>query len=77
MHVRVLFFLLCLTIPATAQTADPIFLQKAITAVQTQRNLAMDSAAVAEAKMANLTDELAKAQARIKELEAKDKPDGK
>lgn len=60
---------------AFAQGPDPIFLQKALTAVQTQRNLAMDQAAVAEANTRLLSDELAKAQAKIKDLEAKPKED--
>lgn len=71
MYLRSLLLLLALTTPAFAQQPDSIFLQKAITAVQTQRNLAMDTAAVAEAKVAQLTEDLAKAQARIKELEDK------
>lgn len=71
MYLRSLLLLLALTSSASAQQPDPIFLQKAITAVQTQRNLAMDAAAVAEAKAAQLSDDLAKAQARIKELEPK------
>lgn len=58
--------------PALAeQKPDPEFLQKALTVMQAQRNNAMDADAVAEAKLATTTDELAKAQARIKELEAK------
>lgn len=74
--MRLIFVLfLLLASPAFAQQApDPAFLQRALTALQTQRNVAMDSAAVAEAKLAAMADELAKAQARIKELEPK-KPD--
>jgi TolA-binding protein len=53
------------------QTPDPAFLQRAIGVLQTQRNTAMDAQVVTEAKVAELTEELAKAQARIKELEAK------
>ena len=74
MKYLITLFLL-LTTPVFAQQADPAFLQKAITAVQTQRNLAMDQAAVAQAKAAGLAEELAKAQARIKELEPKPEPD--
>lgn len=64
---------LALASPAFSQQAplDSAFLQRAIAAVQTQRNVALDSAAVAEAKVSGLTEELAKANARIKELEAK------
>lgn len=56
---------------AFAEQPDPTFLQKAIASIQTQRNLAMDAAAVAEAKGAQLAEDLAKAQERIKELEPK------
>jgi TolA-binding protein len=71
MYLRVFFLWFALTTVVAAQQADPAFLQRAITAVQTQRNLAMDAQAVAEARVASLTDDLTKAQARIKELEAK------
>lgn len=54
---------------AMAQTPDPAFMQRAITALQTQRNAALDNAAVAEAKANGLQEELSKAQAKIKELE--------
>lgn len=67
--VWVAIFLTLVASAGTAQQADPAFLQRAITAVQAQRNLAMDAQAVAEARAASLTDDLAKAQARIKELE--------
>lgn len=54
-----------------AQQPDLAFLQRAIAAVQTQRNMALDAAAVAEAKAALITEELNKMQMRVKELEAK------
>lgn len=55
--------------PAFAQQQpDPAFLQRALAAMQAQRNQAQDIAAEREAQLAV---ELAKAQARIKELEAK------
>jgi hypothetical protein len=38
--------------------------------MQAQRNRAQDAAALAESRAAMLSDDLAKAQARIKELEA-------
>lgn len=63
-----------------AQQPDPAFLQRAINSLQTQRNGALDSAAIAEAKAAGLADDLAKANAKVKELEAKlnpPKPDKK
>lgn len=71
MFVRVLLGLLLMTVNALAEQPDAAFLQKAIGAVQTQRNLALDAAAAAEAKVSIISDDLAKAQARIKELEAK------
>lgn len=53
------------------QAPDPAFLQRALSALQAQRNAAMDSQVVAEARAAGLTEDLAKANARIKELETK------
>lgn len=72
MYLRALLILLALSSVASAQQADPAFLQRAITAVQMQRNLALDAQAVAEARVAALTEDLAKAQAHIKELESKE-----
>lgn len=72
MRLSVFIMLVALiSAPVFAQQPDPAFLQRAIAAVQIQRNLAMDAAAVAEAKAAILTDDLAKATVRLKELEAK------
>lgn len=62
---------------AHAQTADPAYLQRAIASVENQRNQALTAQAVAEAKLAGVLEDLAKAQARIKELEGskeKDRP---
>ena len=53
------------------QAPDPAVMQRVAAALQSQRNQVMDSLAVAEAKNALLTDELAKANVRIKELETK------
>lgn len=52
---------------------DAAFWQKAADAIANQRNNAMNSVALTEAKLTIATEELAKAQARIKELEEKDK----
>lgn len=72
MHlIRAIVVFFTLLAPAVAQQPDAAFLQRAISAVQTQRNVAMDAAAVAEARVAAVTEELNKAQARVKELEAK------
>lgn len=69
---RLALLLALLASPAFAQQQpDPALLQKVIGSMQAQRNQAQDTAAVAEARAAMLSDELAKAQARIKELEPK------
>ncbi|MEI5710467.1 hypothetical protein WB401_46285, partial [Streptomyces brasiliscabiei] len=59
-----------------AEQPDPAFMQRAIAALQNQRNQALDAAAAAAAKAEGLSEDLVKAQARIKELEEK-KPQGK
>jgi hypothetical protein len=69
--MRYIFILLLMVTPVFGQQLDPAFMQKAINALQTQRNEALDSAATAQARAAILADELAKAQERIKELEPK------
>lgn len=56
--------------PAHAQPADPAFLQRVVPTLQAQRNQALDAAAAAEARVSAITEELGKAQARIRELEA-------
>jgi hypothetical protein len=68
----VVIAILALASAASAQQApDPAFLQRAVTAIQTQRNQALDVAAAQQARADGLADDLAKAQARIKELEPK------
>ena len=54
---------------------DPAFMQRAITALQTQRNSALDAQALSEAKLAGVIEDLNKANTRIKELEAKKSDD--
>lgn len=72
LRVFVLFSALLLSSVAFAQQQpDPAFLQKAIAALQIQRNQALDAYVVDEAKIATLNEEIAKANARIKELEPK------
>lgn len=71
MRLIVLALAVLFSIAAQAQQPDPVFLQRAIAAVQTQRNMALDAAAVAEAKAVLITEELNKVQMRVKELEAK------
>jgi hypothetical protein len=53
---------------------DPAFLQKALSAMQAQRNQAMDALAVSDAKAQMVAEDLAKANTRIKELEPKPEP---
>lgn len=58
--------------PALAQQQpDPALQQKIIMVLQEQRNRAQDEAALLAARATILADDLAKAQARIKELEPK------
>jgi predicted nucleic acid-binding Zn-ribbon protein len=71
---KVLFILAISTLPAMAQQqqqADPVFMQHAINSLQTQRNAALDAAALAEAKLSSAMDSIAQLQAKIKELEKK------
>jgi hypothetical protein len=72
---RFIIFALTLTASgAVAQQADPQFLQRAVPVLQAQRNQALDAAAAQQARADGLADDLAKAQARIKELEQKQEP---
>jgi hypothetical protein len=71
MRLIIIALAIVLSGAASAQQPDPEFLKRAIAAVQAQRNVALDTAAVAEAKVNSLTDDLAKANARLKELEPK------
>lgn len=69
---------LLLVTPAAAQqqnVPDPAFLQRAIASIENQRNQALSAQVVAEAKAAGLAEELAKANAKIKELESKPAPE--
>lgn len=63
--------MLLVPLPVLAEQPDLQVLQRAVSILQAQRNQAQDSAAAAEVKAAGLADDLAKAQARIKELESK------
>lgn len=53
------------------QAPDPAFLQRVIVALEQQRTQALTAQAIAEARVGLLSDELIKANARIKELEPK------
>lgn len=58
--------------PAFAQQQPDVpTLQMALQAVQAQRNQALDAAAGLQVQLVKAQDDLAKAQARIKELEPK------
>jgi hypothetical protein len=59
------------TTPTLAQQPDPAVMQRALNVLQAQRNQALDAAASAEVRAAGLAEELAKTQAQLKELEAK------
>lgn len=73
MFKKVLLILVLSTSSAFAQQPDPAFMQRAIAALQAQRNAALDAQAVSEAKVAGLTEDLNKANLRIKGFEDKDK----
>lgn len=59
---------------AGAQQADPAELVRRIAVIEAQRNQALGWHAASESARAGLAEDLARAQARIKELEPK-KPD--
>lgn len=60
---------------AQQQSPDLAAAQRLLTAIETQRNQALTQHAYAEARAAGMVDELARANARIKELEPKPEPD--
>lgn len=60
-----------LAVPAFAQQQlDPALLQRLLGAVRAQRDAGFDSAAIEKARADGLAEDLAKAQAHIKELES-------
>jgi len=69
--IALLFVLFTAPVFAQQQPPDSAFMQRALGALQAQRNQAMDVAASSEARAAGLADELSKAKDHIKELEAK------
>jgi hypothetical protein len=76
MKKLIALILISVATPAVAQQPDPVFLQHALASIQAQRNQAMDAAAVSDAKVATLTEDLARANAKLKELEPKKPDDG-
>ena len=66
-----LLFVALANSPTFADQPDPAFLQKALSAVQAQRNQAADVQAALEARLAIVSDDLSQAKKRIKELEDK------
>lgn len=78
MKAFIVVAILTLAMPALAQQqqiSDPAMLQRMLALAQAQRNQFLDAYTVAEAHAVGLAEDLAKAQARIKELEPK--PDEK
>ena len=76
MRIIIAATLLLFAAPALAQQAtDAATLQRLLVAIEAQRNQALTQGAYAEARVAALTEDLVKAQARIKELEPKPQGD--
>ena len=73
--MKLIILILCLfsgaALAQPQQQPDPAYLQKVLAAVQFQRNQALDNEAVLRAQLDTVSAELAKAKARIEELEAK------
>lgn len=68
----VLFLVTMLSFGSVAlaeQTVSPAQMQRVVDALAVQRNVALNAQAISEANLAEVREELAKAQARIKELE--------
>jgi hypothetical protein len=71
MKYIVAFLLLASPVYAQEKITDPDYLAKLVNILQAQRNQAMDSLTISEAKAAKLTEDLAAAKKRIEELEKK------
>lgn len=74
MKLLVALWLVIVASSAAAQQADPAELSRRIAVIEAQRNQALGWHAASESARAGLAEDLARAQARIKELEPK-KPD--
>jgi len=68
--IRIAFLLFIFATPALAQQAplDPATLQRALAAVQQQRNAAMDQTASAQIEAMRLAEEVAKLKAEIEAI---------
>lgn len=71
--VLLAFFVFALPVAVQAQALDSELIQKVVPTLQAQRNAALDAAAVSEGRIAILTEQLAKANEKIKSLEDKPK----
>ena len=71
MSFRAIALLALLVSPALAQPMPPEDLQRLLAVMESQRNAAGNQHAFAEMRAAKLADDLAKANARISELEKK------
>lgn len=71
-YISIIALLAALISSASAQQQpDPATLSKALAVIQAQRNQALDMAAGQQVRAEGLQEELAKAQAKIKEMESK------
>lgn len=77
MKILAFLFFLIWAGPALAQqqVADPATLQRLLTMTQAQRNQLFDAFTAASVQIEALTDDLAKARARLNELEQKPEPE--
>lgn len=71
---RLIFLACLLATPAFAQQQPDPAMQRLLDAIAVQRNQASNQAASCEARSGGLSDDLAKALARIKELESHNPP---
>lgn len=73
--IIIVFSILVFNVSAYSQelSNDPVFLKNMINTVANQRNIALNTAAIYETKITALSEELSKAQERIKELEKEKK----
>jgi hypothetical protein len=68
MKLLVVALLLMISTSAFAQQPDPAFMQHALSALQAQRNQAMDNLAASEAKSAMATEQLDATRGHVSKL---------